>query len=113
MNGSCKTCRYYGFYKMITGGPYGYAGPIPCVNCSRFSSTEDNYEQAAIAPFPSGSEMRQFTCPAWWYQAADYEKKPQWDCCGIGGGLFWDCEHFAAKRECWERWDKEQEEAPK
>lgn len=42
----CKTCRHYGFYQMITSGPYGYAGPIPCNTCSRFSMTEDNYEPA-------------------------------------------------------------------
>lgn len=57
-------------------------------------------------PFPPGSEMRQFTCPAWWYQAADYKKKPNWDEC-IGLGSFSKCPHFSTKDQCWARWDEE------
>ena len=41
---NCKTCRHYGFYQMITNGPYGYAGEIPCVTCRHFSVAQDNYE---------------------------------------------------------------------
>jgi hypothetical protein len=41
---NCETCSNYGFYKMITGRAYWYAGPIPCLNCSRFSWVEDNYK---------------------------------------------------------------------
>ena len=26
--------------------------------------------------FPDGTEMRKFTCPAWWWQSVDYKKKP-------------------------------------
>jgi hypothetical protein len=43
-NGACKNCNNYSFYKMITNGPYGHAGEIPCEKCSRFSFTHDNYE---------------------------------------------------------------------
>ena len=51
---------------------------------------------------------RIITCPAWWYQVADYEKKPQWGECLLGTGWRFDeCEHFANKAECWDRWDKE------
>ena len=57
-------------------------------------------------PFPRGSEMRKFTCPAWWYQSADYKKKPKWGAC-IGCGIFSGCEAFVVKENCWERWDKE------
>ncbi|GAI09490.1 unnamed protein product [marine sediment metagenome] len=57
-------------------------------------------------PFPPGSEMRGFTCPAWWYQSADYNKKPKWDECVISG-TFSSCEHFPCKERCWEKWDKE------
>lgn len=57
-------------------------------------------------PFPLGSEMRHFTCPAWWYQSADYEKKPRWDWCR-GFCAFADCLRFPTKEECWERWDSE------
>ena len=57
-------------------------------------------------PFPRGSENRRFTCPAWWYQSADYKKKPKWDECRWGG-TFSSCPHFHAKDACWSRWDKE------
>lgn len=57
-------------------------------------------------PFPAGSEDRKHTCPAWWYQSADYELKPNWDECGFGA--FRDCTHFGAKAECWARFDREQ-----
>jgi len=57
-------------------------------------------------PFPKGSEMRQFTCPAWWYQSADYHKKPEWDeCTSIGS--FSRCKHFENKAMCWDRFDGE------
>ena len=53
-----------------------------------------------------GAEMRSHTCPAWWYQLADYEKKPQWNEC-LGAGRFSDCKRFGMKSECWEKFDKE------
>jgi len=56
-------------------------------------------------PFPPKSEMRKHTCPAWWYQSADYDKKPCWKECGFGS--FSACKHFPDKDKCWERWDKE------
>lgn len=40
---NCKNCTHYHFYQMITGGPYGYSGDIPCTRCSRFASLQDNY----------------------------------------------------------------------
>jgi len=55
-------------------------------------------------PFPKKSEMRKFTCPAWWYQSADYDLKPNWDKCGWGGS-FSGCKHFHEKDKCWEQWD--------
>ena len=58
-------------------------------------------------PFPAKSEMRKYTCPAWWYQCADYDKKPHWKEC-ICCGSFSDCKHFKDKKQCWERFDKEQ-----
>lgn len=44
-------------------------------------------------PFGKGTEMREFTCPAWWYQGADYKKKPSWEEC-IGCGSFSGCQMF-------------------
>lgn len=43
---SCKNCRHYSFYRMITEGPYSYSGPIPCLSCSRFTFKEDKFEPA-------------------------------------------------------------------
>ena len=58
-------------------------------------------------PFPPKSEMRNFVCPSWWYQSADYDKKPNWTECEICCA-FRDCKHFLNKAACWERFDKEQ-----
>jgi len=58
-------------------------------------------------PFPPGSEMRKFCCPAWWYQSVDYKKKPRWEEC-LGCGTFSGCNHFENKNKCWDRWDREQ-----
>jgi hypothetical protein len=61
--------------------------------------------KAAAKP---GAEMRQHTCPAWWYQSADYEKKPEWkECWDNLGRSFSQCKHFAVKAKCWDRWDDE------
>lgn len=57
-------------------------------------------------PFPPGSENRECTCPAWWYQSADYEKKPKWKECPWGT-YFSDCSSFPEKHKCWDRWDRE------
>lgn len=57
-------------------------------------------------PFPKKSEMREFTCPAQWYQIADCNKKPTWDEC-IFCGSFSSCKFFKTKDKCWERWDKQ------
>ena len=40
---SCNNCHHYHFYLMVTGGPYGYSGIIPCLTCLRFSYQQDNY----------------------------------------------------------------------
>ena len=58
--------------------------------------------------FVSGTENRKFTCPAWWYQSADYSKKPEWKECGYGA--FPACPSFSKKDQCWQRWDKEERE---
>lgn len=59
-------------------------------------------------PFPEQSEDRAHTCPAWWYQTADYKKKPHWNECGFG--TFSSCHYFPTKATCWARWDREQQE---
>jgi hypothetical protein len=56
--------------------------------------------------FPPKSEMRKFSCPAWFYQSADSDRKPDWEEC-IGVGMFSGCEHYPKKNKCWERFDKE------
>jgi hypothetical protein len=58
--------------------------------------------------FPAGSEMREFTCPCWWYQSADYSKKPDWEECWSSlGSSFSQCKYFGEKEKCWVRWDEE------
>jgi len=57
-------------------------------------------------PFVDGMEMREYTCPCWWYQSADYNRKPNWkECDGFSG--FSKCPSFCKKAQCWARWDKE------
>jgi hypothetical protein len=56
--------------------------------------------------FETGMEMRAHTCPAWWYQCADYTKKPDWKECW-SANMFSACKYFGDKHKCWERWDKE------
>lgn len=56
--------------------------------------------------FPEGSENRRYTCPAWWYQSANYKLKPDWKEC-IGCGSFSGCKRFPEKLYCWQRWDAE------
>jgi len=57
--------------------------------------------------FVAGTENRNYTCPCWWYQSANYELKPDWSRCNIDGS-FSSCRHFDNKAECWKKWDKEQ-----
>jgi len=54
--------------------------------------------------FPSGSEDRKHTCPAWWYQSVDYKKKPEW-CSARCGLTFFGCPTFDRKEGCWDRFD--------
>ena len=56
-------------------------------------------------PFPKGSEMREYTCPSWWYQAANYKLKPKWKECLICGS-FSSCRYFGNKKACWARFDE-------
>jgi hypothetical protein len=63
-------------------------------------------------PFEIGMENRMFTCPAWWYQNADYNKKPNWDeCDGTLGSSFSSCPSFVSKEKCWKKWDKQYKNA--
>jgi len=57
-------------------------------------------------PFPPKSENRNYICPLWWYQSADYRRKPDWEEC-TWGRSFSKCPKFKKKHLCWERWDKE------
>ncbi len=57
--------------------------------------------------FLPGMEMRKYTCPSWWYQGANYKKKPDWNCCPGVGRKFSSCTYFDCKASCWTRWDEE------
>lgn len=65
-------------------------------------------EWAGGLGFPRGTEMRNYTCPCWWYQHTDHTKKPNWDECNKSlGRSFSNCPSFENKEKCWERFDKE------
>jgi hypothetical protein len=55
--------------------------------------------------FPKYTEMREFTCPAWFWQSVDYDKKPEWKECQVFGS-FSACPRFDAKQKCWEKYDR-------
>ena len=57
-------------------------------------------------PFTRGSELRDHTCPCWWFQGADYDRKPEWEECR-GVCAFSACKQFKSKEKCWQRFDKE------
>lgn len=62
---------------------------------------------AAGKKFKIGMENRKYTCPSWWYQTANYKKKPEWkECYENLGGSFSGCKLFGVKEKCWEKWDK-------
>ena len=58
-------------------------------------------------PSGVGRENRKYTCPAWWYQSANYKMKPKWEECVVNGA-FSGCAHFDNKDRCWQRFDCEQ-----
>lgn len=58
--------------------------------------------------FPIGSEMRNFVCPAWWFQSCNCDLKPDWKECDENlGSTFSNCKYFPTKENCWKRWDKD------
>jgi hypothetical protein len=65
-----------------------------------------SYEEWRSGAAFDGAEMRQHTCPAWWYQSADYNRKPDWEQCWQAN-RFSDCPLFSTKHQCWERFDRE------
>jgi len=63
--------------------------------------------------FDRGMEMRKFTCPAWWYQCANYKKQPAWKRCDEGRKTcmtFSKCKFFHVKHECWAKFDASAED---
>lgn len=56
-------------------------------------------------PFGPGTEDRVHTCPAWFYQSADFRRRPDWKECDLG--MFSQCRHFKDKAACWRRFDAE------
>ena len=54
----CKTCVHYGILKMITGGPYGYGGDIPCLRCSEYMKLHSEYVSCHDFPIFHGRGVR-------------------------------------------------------
>lgn len=57
--------------------------------------------------FPIGSEMRQHSCPRWWWQTTGGDSKTEPDSTeyGCGWGMFSSCRKFENKSQCWAKWD--------
>jgi len=53
------------------------------------------------APFGSGTEMRNYTCPCWWGQSTGKEYSLPPRCSLLCGGRFSGCEFFSDKAACW------------
>ena len=76
-------------------------------NLEDFGGMPINVWQGGM-PFARGMENRKFTCPSWWYQSADYNRKPEWkECSQTLGSSFSSCKHFCTKSQCWQRFDRE------
>lgn len=63
-------------------------------------------EWAKGKKFPPRSEMREFTCPFWWY--GQREKVSGCDE-GSAGCRYSDCKHFSNKSKCWAEFDAQKE----
>lgn len=62
---------------------------------------------AAGKKFPAGHEMREFTCPNWYYQSANSDLRPDWpECHENFGRSYSQCKRFKNKAKCWEKFDK-------
>lgn len=53
--------------------------------------------------FAAGTEMRGFTCPAWYFMKGSMWK----ECESVGGGPYLSCLRFDTKTLCWDKWDEE------
>ena len=123
----CRRCKgdghytYKHVYRVFTGLKPAEASRVYAVNpgvCVSATSlitpggvTYAEWLKDPASPRAPGVELRENTCPAWWYQAAEYKKKPQWDECHSAFS-FPRCEFFPAKDKCWERWDRMTEANP-
>ena len=90
--------------------------PGICVNGAGAVPGGISYEQWMENPDAAkqpGCEMREHTCPKWWFQAVSGSgKEVNWKKCneGVGwGGRFSNCSHFDNKAKCWQQLDAEQE----
>jgi len=59
-------------------------------------------------PFSEKNEMRSRFCPQEYYQCCKTGKRPDWDECRKVI-LFYKCENYRNKSDCWERFDKNNE----
>jgi len=117
----CRDCRGTGCFLFAREfEPYGgrqnrvgvvwvyEANPGICLGGADLASFGGMSHEAwqAGATFSPGTENRAYTCPAWWYQAVDHQRKPHWGECEWGRP-FSECPSFATKDRCWRRWDEE------
>lgn len=68
----------------------------------------DQWEEVPPSVKEHGTEIREHTCPAWYYQTVDDAQQPKWkECERSWGRRFSQCEHFGEKDKCWKRFDRE------
>ena len=81
------------------------ANPGICIggNTERFGGISYK-DWLAGKRFKKGTEMRKYTCPAWWAQSVG-QNKPYWKRCKPFMA-FSSCPSFKRKASCWEMWDR-------
>ena len=62
-----------------------------------------------------GNELRDHTCPKWYYQGGPHSgREVDWEKCREGcgvGGRFSECLYFSDKANCWKKFDEENKSA--
>lgn len=65
-----------------------------------------DWQRDPLAVVRPGSEVRDVTCPAWWYQGSRAQAVVDWPECQ-SAMRFRNCRLFPQKAKCWERFDLE------
>ena len=117
----CHGCRGLGGHRRKAAGGR-FTGLTPATGVERVfqcnprtrlttatpgGATMEAWENDPMAAAARGAEAREAFCPAWWYQTACADLKPEWPECDEARS-FPQCRLFDRKAECWKRFDREQ-----